>query len=167
MLIAREQCPQAARIKAGLTVQHHLAGRPGGRMLRYLDEFVIDLVVERQHPDIFITEIHALDDPRDADAGGLAQFPRRFPEIKPAGLGVKIISRLHESLTGGLKLRAYVKGVREARNRSARSGRLWPRSDDKAVQYSLNLAENARLWAVGEKQSACGSRVTPPPPPER
>ena len=65
-------------------------------MLRYFDEFVIGLVVERQHPDIFIAEIHALGDPRDTDTGGLAQLPRRFPEIKPTGLSVKIISRLHE-----------------------------------------------------------------------
>ena len=96
MLIAREQPPQAARIKAGLAVQQHLAGRSRGCMLRYLDEFVIGLLVERQHLDIFITEINALGDPRDMDAGGLAKLPRRFPEIKPAWFGVKIISRLHE-----------------------------------------------------------------------
>ena len=64
-----------------------------------------------------------------------------------------------------IKIEGYVRGVRETRNRSARDRRLWPRPDDKAVQYSLNLAENARVLAVGEKQSACGSRVTPPPPP--
>ena len=95
MLIAREQRLQPARIKAGLAVQQHLAGRPGRCMLRYLDEFVIGLLVERQHPDIFITEINALGDPRDMDAGGLTKLPRRFPEIKPIGLGIKIISRLH------------------------------------------------------------------------
>ena len=95
MPIAREQRPQPARIKAGLAVQHHLAGRAGDCMFRQLDEFVIDLVVERQHPGIFITEIHALSDACDLDAGGLTKLPHSFPEIKPAGFGVKIISRLH------------------------------------------------------------------------